>query len=162
MPLHRLFFPMSFLFVEYEQTASRLSLSLSLFRSLPFSPSALHVCYLPVAIPPGTGLWLNLWPPEREKETEEQRERERERESWRPRGWLGVEGQLPAPFAKPAMGTTASIHIQILPGGRSKEAIDGGMEGSRGEGGALTRWGLRARRGEKFNKQSCSSWSQAA
>ncbi len=88
-------------------------------------PGALHVRYLPVAIPPGTGRWLNLWPPEREREGE----RDREKESRRPRGWLGVEGQLPAPCAKPAMGTTASIHIQILPGGRSKEAIDGGMEG---------------------------------
>lgn len=71
-------------------------------------------------------------------------------------GWLGVEGQLPAPRAKPATRTTASIHIQILPGGRSKEAIDGGLE-REGGGGALTRRGLRARRGEKFNKQSCSS-----
>lgn len=93
-------------------------LCLPLPSALPFSAGALHVCYLPVAIPPGTGRWLNLWPPERE----------REREGRRPRGLLGVEGQLPAPFAKPAMGTTASIHIQILPGGRSKEAIDGGME----------------------------------
>lgn len=90
--------------------------SLLSFCTLPFSAGALHVCYLSVAIPPGTGRWLNLWPPERESE------------SRRPRGLLGVEGQLPAPFAKPAMGTTASIHIQILPGGRSKEAIDGGME----------------------------------
>lgn len=61
-------------------------------------------------------------------------EREREKKNRRPKGWLGVEGQLPAPCAKPATGTTASIHIQILPGGRSKEAIDGGMEG---EGGGL-------------------------
>lgn len=106
-------------FLSFLLNMNKLLLSSSpscLFGTLPFSPGALHVCYLPAAIPPGTGLGLNLWPPERE------------RESRRPRGLLGVEGQLPAPCAKPAMGTTASIHIQILPGRRSKEVIDGGME----------------------------------
>lgn len=56
-------------------------------------------------------------------------------------GVVGCAGQLPVappppppPCAKPATGTTASIHIQMLPGGRSKEAMDGGMEGWRGEG----------------------------
>lgn len=46
-----------------------------------------------------------------------------------PGGGLGVDGQLPAPSTKPAMGTTTSIHIQILPGRRKREAIDCGMEG---------------------------------
>lgn len=80
----------------------------------------------------------------------------REKERWGrvvggPLGVVGCAGQLPVapppppppPCAKPATGTTASIHIQMLPGGRSKEAIDGGMEGWRGEGrGEVERgWG---------------------
>lgn len=57
---------------------------------------------------------------------------QRERERKRVLGWLGMEGQLLAHCAKPAVGTTASIHIQMLRGGRSKEAIGGEMEGRRG------------------------------
>lgn len=50
---------------------------------------------------------------------------------------MGVDGQLPAPSTKPAMGTTTSIHIQILPGRRKREAIDCGMEGYRGKDGGI-------------------------
>lgn len=69
---------------------------------------------------------VNLGPPERETEGG--------RERWNERGgaqgvvgWVWRGSCLPR-CAKPAAGTTASIHIQMLPGGRSKEAIDGGME----------------------------------
>lgn len=41
---------------------------------------------------------------------------------------LGVKVAAAWPSAlKPAMRCADSIHIQILPGGRSKEAMDGGM-----------------------------------
>lgn len=117
---HHLFSCFFFLFVEDEQSAPACPPLSPLVP--PFSPSP-YMCYLPVAIPPGT----NLWPLKRERVSE--KEGGRETESRRPRGWLGVDGQLPAPSTKPAMGTTTSIHIQILPGRRKREAIDCGMEG---------------------------------
>ncbi|KAF3841891.1 hypothetical protein F7725_023842 [Dissostichus mawsoni] len=64
-----------------------------------------------------------LTPRERKRERERVTERGREQTA---QGVFGHGGA--AAGAKPAMGTRASIHIQILPGGRSKEAIDGGME----------------------------------